>query len=159
MQRGGDAGAGYGAGGCGCSPCWGSHVGRKQKSTFAGDSSLLEGQSILPQQEYSSTSPQRGVPRLKLQPRALRQTPPAPGRQLLGMHPAAHGVQDWSPHSSRQDFHSLERMTCFINPAVTKTKGLFLCNHLSVVSVLTLQHLLRVFLSFLLCNNYPSSET
>lgn len=38
------------------------------------------------------------------------------------------------------------------------TKGLFLCNHLSFVSVLMLQPLLWVFYLFWLCNNCPSSE-
>lgn len=42
---------------------------------LAGDSSLLEEQSILPQQEYSSKSPQRGAS-LKLQPRALGEAAP-----------------------------------------------------------------------------------
>lgn len=109
---------------------------RKQKIHFAlaGDSSLSEGQSML-QHISSERCLSSSIPGL------LGKHRPALGRQLLETHPAAHGVQDWTPHCSRQDFHSWERKICLINPTVTKTKGLFLCNHLSVVSVLMLQHL------------------
>lgn len=84
------------------------------------------------------------------------------GSQLLRKHLAAHGLQGPTPHSSRQDFHTLERKICFKNFTVTKIKECF------VISTCLLSQFLccdffffNYYLFFfffiwtMLCNYYP----